>query len=130
MRAIGEPDAHSMNEFARRDRRRMADDHDEIALPARLHLQDREAILLVVKGHPLDGADERFTGRSSVGGGLQDSMPLLEADEQIISDYPSTRFQRGRDPESGPPCRMASISPSIPAARKVKRPRSGRGSLT
>ena len=80
MRAIGEPDADGVDEFAGRDRSRMADDRDEIAPPARLHLQDREAILLVVKGHPLDRADERFTGRSGVGGGLQGSLPLLEVE--------------------------------------------------
>ena len=86
VRAIGDPDADGVDEFAGRDRRRMADDGDEIAPPARLHLQDREAVLLVVKRHPLDGADERFTGRSGEGGGLQDAMPLLEVDRQMTSN--------------------------------------------
>jgi hypothetical protein len=95
MRAIGEPDAHGMNEFARRDRSRMPDDRDEIAPPARFHLQDREAILLIMKSHPLDGADERFTRRSGVAGGLQNSMPFLDVAAQIISNTPSEALSIG-----------------------------------
>jgi len=56
-----------VNELAGRDESGMADDGDKIAPPTRLHLQDREAILLIVKRHPLDGADERFTGGSVMG---------------------------------------------------------------
>jgi hypothetical protein len=67
VRAIGEPYADSVNELAGRDESGMADDGDKIAPPTRLHLQDREAILLIVKRHPLDGADERFTGGSVMG---------------------------------------------------------------
>jgi hypothetical protein len=33
-----------------------------------------------VKRHPLDGADERFTGGSCMGWGLQDALPSREAD--------------------------------------------------
>ena len=66
MRAIRDPDADGVDELAGRDRRDMTDDRHEIALAARLHLQDGETIVLVVKGHPLDGADERFSGRRSV----------------------------------------------------------------
>ena len=78
MCAIGEPDADGMDKFSGGDESGMADDRDEIAAPARLDLQDRKAILLVVKGHPLDGADERFTGGSGLGGGLQYAGPLLK----------------------------------------------------
>ena len=80
MRAIGDPDADGVDEFAGRDRSRMPNDRDEITPPARLHLEDCEAILLIVKGHPLDRADERLTGRSGLSGGLQGSLPLLEVE--------------------------------------------------
>jgi hypothetical protein len=33
-----------------------------------------------MKRHPLDGADERFTGGSGMGWGLQDALPSREAD--------------------------------------------------
>ena len=66
VRAVGDPDADGVDEFARRDRRGMADDGDEVALAARLHLQDGEAVVLIVKGHALDRADERLSGRRRV----------------------------------------------------------------
>ena len=65
--AVGDPDADGVDELAGGDRRRMADDGDEIALAPRLHLQDGEAVVLVVEGHALDRADERFLGRGRVG---------------------------------------------------------------
>lgn len=76
VRAIGDPDADGVDEFAGRDERRMADDRNKITAPARLHLQDGETILLVVKRHPLNGPDERFTGGSGGGGDFQKTMPL------------------------------------------------------
>ena len=54
MRAIGEPDADGVDEFAGGDESGMAHDGDKIAPPARLHFEDREAVLLVVKRHTLD----------------------------------------------------------------------------
>ena len=66
VRAVGDPDPDGVDEFARRDRRRVADDRDEVALAARLHLQDGEAVVLIVEGHALDRADERLSGRRRV----------------------------------------------------------------
>jgi hypothetical protein len=43
----------------------MANDGDDVALPARLHLQDREAVVLVMKLYPLDRAGERLTDGAS-----------------------------------------------------------------
>ena len=63
MRPVGEPDADGLDELAGRDRRRMADDGDEVAVAARLHLQDGEAVVLVVEGDPLDRTDESFFRR-------------------------------------------------------------------
>lgn len=45
----------------------MPHDRDQISLAPGLHLQDREAVVLVVEGHPLDGPDEGFLGRGRVG---------------------------------------------------------------
>ena len=53
----------------------VTDDRHEITLAARLHLQDSEAGVLVVERHPLDGPDERFSGRGSVDRGLQKVGP-------------------------------------------------------
>ena len=74
--AIGDPDADGVDEFARRDRGGMPDDRDEVALAARLHLQDGEAVVLIVKRHPLDRADERFTRSGRVGCRPQDASWL------------------------------------------------------
>ena len=63
MRPVGEPDADGVDELAGRNRRRMADDGDEIAVAARLHLQDGESAVLVMEGDALDRADERFPVR-------------------------------------------------------------------
>jgi hypothetical protein len=60
MRVVGDPDADSVNIFARRNRRGMADDRHEVALAARCHLQDGEPILLIVKSDPFGRAGERF----------------------------------------------------------------------
>jgi hypothetical protein len=65
-----------------------------------------------------------------VGGGLQDSMPLLEADEQITSDDPFPALSTG--PRSG---KRGLLPDGVnfgfdPGSAEVKRPRSGRGSLT
>jgi hypothetical protein len=62
VRAIGRPDADRVDEFSGRDRRGVADHGDEVALAPGLHLEDREAAVLVVKRHPLNRADERFAG--------------------------------------------------------------------
>lgn len=47
--------------------------------PARLHLQDREAVTLVMKRHPLDRAGERFTRWGNRSNGLQDLSPSQDA---------------------------------------------------
>jgi hypothetical protein len=45
----------------------VADDGHEVALAARLHLENGEAVVFVVEGHAFDGSDERFLGRRRVG---------------------------------------------------------------
>ena len=78
MRAIDEPDADGVDEFAGQNESGMADDDDdEIAPPARLYFQHREAVLLIVKSHSFDGADKRFAGGSGKGE-LQEARPWLE----------------------------------------------------
>ena len=62
MTAIRDPDADGVDEFPGGDRGHVADDGDEVALPARLHLQDGESVVIVMEGHPLDGSDEGFFG--------------------------------------------------------------------
>jgi hypothetical protein len=67
VRAVGDPDADGVDEVAGGDRGDMPHDRDQISLAPGLHLQDREAVVLVVEGHPLDGPDEGFLGRGRVG---------------------------------------------------------------
>ena len=74
--AIGRPNADGVYELSRRYRGGMPDDRDEVALAARLHLQDGEAIFLIVKSHPFDRADERFTRSGRVGCRPQDASWL------------------------------------------------------
>jgi hypothetical protein len=50
----------------------MSDERDEVALAAGLHFQDGETVLLIVKRHPLDRADEGFTRSVRVGCRAQD----------------------------------------------------------
>ena len=67
-------------------RRRVADDRDEVALAARLHLQDGKAVLGIVEGDALDRARQRLQGRSLIslcgsehlvhGACRKDSQPL------------------------------------------------------
>jgi hypothetical protein len=83
----------------------MADDGDKIAPPARLHLQDREAIFLIVECHPLDGADERFTRLNGGGGGFQDAMPLLVVGWRMTSNAASKRLATPRLGHRRPPWR-------------------------
>jgi hypothetical protein len=75
-----------MDEFAGRDKGGVSDQRDEFAPPARLHLQDGESILLIVKRHPLNRAGEGFTRRIGVGGDLQGILPLLKGAEQSASN--------------------------------------------
>ena len=72
MGSIRDPDADGVDEFPRRDRRDMADDRHEVALAPRLHLQHGEAVVFIVERHPLDGPDERFSGRCRVSGRFQE----------------------------------------------------------
>ena len=74
--AIGRPNADGVYELSRRYRGGMPDDRDEVTFTARLHLQDGEAIFLIVKSHPFDRADERFTRSGRVGCRPQDASWL------------------------------------------------------
>ena len=60
MIAIMQPLAACLDHFADGDRRRMANDGNGPAVPARLDAQHAEAGLVVVERHPLDRADEMF----------------------------------------------------------------------
>ena len=60
MFAIGRPLAGCAGVFAGGDRRRMADQGDQFTLALDLETQDAEAVLLVVKRHPLDEAGDAF----------------------------------------------------------------------
>ena len=53
------------------DRRDVTDDRHEVALAPRLHFQNSKSIVVVVERHPLDGPDERFSGRCGVHGRFQ-----------------------------------------------------------
>jgi hypothetical protein len=64
--AIGDPDADSVNIFAGGDRSGVADDRHEVAFAARFDLQNGEPILLIVKSHAFDRADERFPRRGGI----------------------------------------------------------------
>jgi hypothetical protein len=58
----------------------MPDDRNEVTFATRLHLQDREAIFLIVKSHSFDRADERFTRSGRVSCRPQDaSWPPMES---------------------------------------------------
>ena len=61
VRPVVDPPAARLDELAGADRRRMADDGDQIALAARLHPQHAEAAVLVVEGDALDEARQDFT---------------------------------------------------------------------
>ena len=84
---VRDPDADGVDELPGRDRRDVTDDRHEITLAARLHLQDREAGVLVVERHPLDGPDERFSGRGSVDRGLQKVGPERGTSAWVWSQY-------------------------------------------
>ncbi len=43
----------------------MADDGHKVAFAPRLHLEDGEAVVLIVEGHTLDGPDECLSWRGS-----------------------------------------------------------------
>ena len=74
--AIGRPNADGVDELSRRYRGGMPDDRDEVTFAARLHLQHGEAIFLIVKSHPFDRADERFTRSGRVSRCPQDASWL------------------------------------------------------
>ena len=61
--AVGEPDAGGGDPLACADGRRVSDEGDEVALAARLHLQDGKAGLGVVERDALDRARQRLSGR-------------------------------------------------------------------
>ncbi len=54
VRAVVRPGTGGLDPLAGRDHRGVADDGDEVALPARLQAQHAEAVFLVVERHPLD----------------------------------------------------------------------------
>ena len=56
VRAVVDPFACHGDPLARRNRRRLADDSHEIAMPARLCSEHAEPVLLIVEGDPLDQA--------------------------------------------------------------------------
>ena len=89
MAPVRDPDADGVNELAGRDRRDVTDDRHEITLAARFHLQHGKSIVIVVEGHPLDGPDERFSGRGSVDRGLQKVGP-----EQGPSAWARSQYKR------------------------------------
>jgi hypothetical protein len=60
MRPIVDPGAVELHELAGRDHRRVTDHRNQVPLPARLHSQDAEAVLLVVERHPFDQSGERL----------------------------------------------------------------------
>ncbi len=92
--AIGRPNADGVYELSRRYRRGVPDDRDEVALTARLHLQDGEAIFLIVKCHPFDRADERFTQTGRVGCRPQDASWLPK---DLWADYSKSSWRRSDD---------------------------------
>ena len=60
MGPVVDPFPRGGDPFAGGDRRRVADDGDEITMPARLDAQHAEAALGIVEGHPFDGAGEHL----------------------------------------------------------------------
>jgi hypothetical protein len=58
----------------------MSHDRHQVALAARLHLQDGKAVVLIVEGHALDGPDERISGRGRVVRGFQGGRPEMQGD--------------------------------------------------
>ena len=62
MGAVADPGPARGDELPGRDRGRMSDHRDEVALASRLHLEDGKPVLCIVEGHPLDSARERLDG--------------------------------------------------------------------
>ncbi len=60
MGAIIGPLAARLDELAGGDHRGMTDDGDGFTLAARLHAQNAEAVVFVMKGYTLDDAGEYF----------------------------------------------------------------------
>ncbi len=60
MRAVAHPAAVRADELAGGDRRRVPDEGDQVALPARLHPQDAEAGFGVVEGDPFHDPSQRL----------------------------------------------------------------------
>jgi len=65
VRAVVDPKAARLDEFASRDHRSMPDDGDQIALSAGFDTQHAEAVLGIVKGDAIDqtGQDLGWSGR-------------------------------------------------------------------
>ena len=72
VRPVVDPPPARLHEFAGANRRRVADDRDQIAMAARLDTQHAEPAVLVVKGDALDETGEVFAVRcsGSAGAGL------------------------------------------------------------
>ncbi|MCW2317610.1 hypothetical protein M2322_003174 [Rhodoblastus acidophilus] len=66
VRPVREPNADGVNELAGRYRGDMANDRHQVAMAARLDLQDSEAVVLVVEGNAFDGADKRVLRRRCI----------------------------------------------------------------
>ena len=122
--AVVDPFARRGDPLARRDRRRLADDGHEIAMPARLGSENAEPVLLVVEGDPLDQAGQHFL-RSRLRFGfilpmtvsravcasasIRDSRGPFDADEKAgnLRTYPP------RSPRQGPPVTRTSTEPPL-----------------
>ena len=107
VRSVGDPDADGVDEFARRNRRGVADDWHKVALPPSLHFQDGETAVLVVERHPLDRADERVLGRSCIEGRFQRSKPksgrpvIRLSRSVVLRPHLGIRDAIGRDGRTG-----------------------------
>ena len=62
MVSVVDPLASDRDPFPSGNRRGVADDGDKVAMTARLHAQDAEAILLIVERHALDDSGENLSG--------------------------------------------------------------------
>ena len=60
VRAVVDPLAAGRDPLSCRDRRRLTYDRREVAMAARLHAENAEAVRLVVEGDPLDEAGQDF----------------------------------------------------------------------
>ena len=98
MGPIGDPYADGVDELPGGNRRDMPNDRHQVALAARLHLKDGEAVVFIMERHSLDGPDERFSGagrhRRKVSSGDQSGTKEKQAQtrtrlrpERIVNNY-------------------------------------------